>query len=107
PSERAEVLLRVADEIEKRAEEMALTNTRENGSPIAETRGAAANAAGIFRHFAGLAAWLEDTDVRPFPAGGAETVVRRDPVGPCVLIAPWNFPINLMVVKMAPALLAG
>jgi aldehyde dehydrogenase (NAD+) len=107
PSERAEVLLRVATEIEKRAEEMALTNTRENGSPIAETRGAASNAAGIFRYFASLADWLETEDVRPFPAGGAESVVRRDPVGPSVLIAPWNFPINLMVIKMAPALLAG
>ena len=62
---------------------------------------------GILRHVAGLASWLEHEDVRPFPAGGAETVVRRDPVGPCVLIAPWNFPINLMVVKLAPALLAG
>ncbi|GAA3666782.1 aldehyde dehydrogenase family protein [Nocardioides ginsengisoli] len=107
PSERAEVLLRMADEVEKRAEALALTNTRENGSPIAETSGAAANAAGILRHVASLAAWLEAEDVRPFPAGGAETVVRRDPVGPCVLIAPWNFPINLMVIKLAPALLAG
>jgi aldehyde dehydrogenase (NAD+) len=107
PSERAEVLLRMADEVEKRAEPLAWTNTRENGSPIAETSGAAANAAGILRHVASLAAWLEAEDVRPFPAGGAETVVRRDPVGPCVLIAPWNFPINLMVIKLAPALLAG
>ncbi len=107
PGERAEVLLRVADAIEKRAEPMSLTNTCENGSPISETRGAAANAAGIFRYFAGLADWLSAEDVRPFPSGGAESVVRRDPVGPCVLIAPWNFPINLMVIKMAPALLAG
>ena len=107
PSARAEVLLRVADEIEKRAEAMSLTNTRENGSPIKETRGAAANAAGIFRYFAGLASWLEADDVRPFPAGSAESVVRRDPLGPCALIAPWNFPINLMVIKLAPALLAG
>lgn len=106
PSERAAVLLRVADEVEKRATEMAVTNTLENGSPIGETRGAAANAAGILRHVAGLARWLEE-DVRPFPAGGAESVVCKDPVGPCVLIAPWNFPINLMVVKLAPALLAG
>lgn len=107
PSERAALLLRVADEVEARAEGMAVTNTLENGSPIAETRGAAANAAGILRHVASLASWLEDDDVRPFPAGGAESVVRKDPVGPCVLIAPWNFPINLMVVKLAPALLAG
>ncbi|MBM7515604.1 aldehyde dehydrogenase [Nocardioides nitrophenolicus] len=107
PSERAEVLLRMADELEKRAEPLSWTNTRENGSPIAETSGAAANAAGILRQVASLASWLETEDVRPFPAGGAETVVRREPVGPCVLIAPWNFPINLMVIKLAPALLAG
>lgn len=107
PSQRAALLLRIADELESRADEMATTNTLENGSPVGETRGAAANAAGIFRHVAGLASWLEDDDVRPFPAGGAESVVRKDPLGPCVLIAPWNFPINLMVVKLAPALLAG
>lgn len=107
PSERAALLLRIADEIEARAEQLASVNTLENGSPISETRGAAANAAGILRHVAGLAPWLQDEDVRPFPAGGAESVVRKEPVGPCVLIAPWNFPINLMVVKLAPALLAG
>jgi aldehyde dehydrogenase (NAD+) len=106
-SQRAAVLLRIAEELEARAEEMAVTSTLENGSPVAETRGAAANAAGIFRHVAGLAPWLETDDVRPFPAGGAESLVRKDPIGPCALIAPWNFPINLMVVKLAPALLAG
>ncbi|MFQ6155346.1 aldehyde dehydrogenase family protein [Micrococcus luteus] len=108
PSERAAYLLRIADEIESRAEDLALTNTRENGSPITETRGAAANAAGIFRYFATLAEYLEREDVRPFPfAPGQESVVRRDPVGVCALIAPWNFPINLVVIKLAPALLAG
>ncbi|GAB91766.1 aldehyde dehydrogenase family protein [Gordonia rhizosphera] len=106
-AERAEYLVRMADEIERRATPLAITNTRENGSPISETAGAAANAAGILRHFAGLADWLDADDRREFPAGGAYTVVRREPVGPCVLIAPWNFPINLMVIKMAPALLAG
>ncbi|MCD1144626.1 aldehyde dehydrogenase family protein [Kocuria sp. LUK] len=107
PGERAQVLLRAAEEIEARREPMALTNTRENGTPLAETRGAAANAAGIFRYFAGLAPWLEAEDVRPFPNGAGETVVHKDPVGVCALIAPWNFPINLVVAKLAPALLAG
>ena len=106
-AERAAYLLRIAEEIESRAEPLALTNTRENGSPITETRGAAANAAGIFRYFASLASWLDSDDVRPFPAGGAESVVQRDPIGVCGLIAPWNFPINLVVIKLAPALLAG
>lgn len=113
PSERAEVLRRFADEVEARAERLSATNTRENGSPVAETSGAAANAAGILRYFANLAPHLEREDVRPFPGGGGpaggagESVVRRDPVGVCALIAPWNFPINLVVIKLAPALLAG
>ncbi|MGO1181530.1 MAG: aldehyde dehydrogenase family protein [Micrococcaceae bacterium] len=107
-AERAGYLLRIADEIEVRAEQLAQTNTRENGTPISETRGAAANAAGIFRHTAGLASWIDDDDVRPFPADPhAYSVVRKDPIGVCALIAPWNFPINLVVVKLAPALLAG
>lgn len=107
PSDRAAVLLRVADEIEKRATELSLTNTLENGSPVSETQGAAANAASIFRYFATLAPMLEQDDVRPFPHGLGESLVRRDPVGVCALIAPWNFPINLMAIKLAPALLAG
>lgn len=107
PTERAAILLRAADALETKAEQLSLTNTLENGSPVAETRGAAANAASILRYFAGLAPWLESQDVRPFPGGVGETVVRRDPIGPCVLIAPWNFPINLVAIKLAPALLAG
>lgn len=107
PSERAEVLLRFADEVEARATLISLTNTLENGSPVSETSGAAANAAGILRYFASLAPRLEAEDVRPFPYRSGATTVRRDPVGVCALIAPWNFPINLMVIKLAPALLAG
>ncbi|QDY88808.1 aldehyde dehydrogenase family protein [Arthrobacter sp. UKPF54-2] len=107
PSERAAYLLRIAEEVEKRAGELSLTNTRENGSPVAESGGAAANAAGIFRYFATLADYLEREDVRAFPKGGGESVVRREPIGVCALIAPWNFPINLVVIKLAPALLAG
>lgn len=107
PSERAAVMLRIAEEIEARATELSHTNTLENGSPVSETTGASINAAGIFRYFASLAPLLESEDIRPFPSGVGESLVRRDPVGVCGLIAPWNFPINLMVIKLAPALLAG
>lgn len=107
PADRAALLLRIADEVEKRATELSLTNTLENGSPVAETGGAAGNAASIFRYFATLAPLLEHDDLRSFPNGAGESLVRRDPVGVCALIAPWNFPINLMVIKLAPALLAG
>ncbi|MGP5025960.1 aldehyde dehydrogenase family protein [Glutamicibacter ardleyensis] len=107
PADRAALLLRIADEVEARATELSLTNTLENGSPVSETSGAAANAASIFRYFASLAPLLENEDLRPFPNGAGQSLVRRDPVGVCALIAPWNFPINLMVIKLAPALLAG
>ena len=107
PTARADALRRMADAIERRAEPLALTNTLENGSPIAETSGAAGNAASILRVFAGMAGFLEEPDIRPFPGGANETLVARDPIGVCALIAPWNFPINLVVIKLAPALLAG
>jgi len=107
-AERAEVLLRMADLVEQDSREMAWTISRENGSPLAETTGAAVNAASILRYFATLAPLLDREDVRPFPLlAGRESLVRRDPVGVCVLIAPWNFPVNLVVTKLAPALLAG
>src|SRR5690625_563029 len=107
PSDRAEMMLRIADEIEKRATELSLTNTLENGSPVAETSGAAANAASIFRYFATLAPELEADDIRPFPNGQGESLVRKDPIGVCALIAPWHLTINIMITNMAPEPLAG
>ncbi len=107
PEARAEAVRRMADAVERRASDLSITNTLENGSPVAETAGAAANAAGILRTFADLAGWLSEPDVRPFRSGTDVTVVAKDPVGVCALIAPWNFPINLVVIKLAPALIAG
>jgi aldehyde dehydrogenase (NAD+) len=108
PTERAARMLAWADAIERRSAPLATTNTLENGSPIAETSKQASNAAGIVRYFAGLARDLERDDIRVAPLDPLqETTVRRDPVGVCALIAPWNFPINLVVIKLAPALIAG
>ena len=108
PTDRARLMLAMADAIERRAELLSTTSTLENGSPVAETAGVAANAAGILRYFASLAPELERPDLRISPVDPTvETSVHRDPVGVCVLIAPWNFPINLVLIKLAPALLAG
>lgn len=107
-AERARRMLAMADAVERRADALATTNSLENGSPVAETSRAAANAAGIIRYFASLAGWLEQDDVRVAPLDATlETSVHRDPIGVCALIAPWNFPINLVVIKLAPALVAG
>lgn len=107
PAARAAALVRMAEAVERRADVLGLTNTLENGTPVSESSGAAANAASILRVFASLVDHLERPDVRPFPDGDRETLVARDPIGVCALIAPWNFPINLVVIKLAPALLAG
>ena len=108
PSDRARRMEAMADAVERRAGDLAITNSLENGSPIAETSRAAANAAGILRYFASLAGRLAEGDVRVAPLdAGLETSVHRDPIGVCALIAPWNFPINLVVIKLAPALVAG
>jgi len=108
PSDRARLMLAMADGIERRASQLRTASTLENGSPVAETGGVAANAAGILRYFASLAPELERRDIRVSPADPTlETSVHLDPIGVCVLIAPWNFPINLVLIKLAPALLAG
>ena len=107
PHDRAKILLSLADELAARAGEMSAVITSENGSPVAETGRAAVHAASILRYTATMAGDLDAEDVRPFPAGGAETVVRREPAGVAALIAPWNFPLTLIMVKLAPALLAG
>ena len=108
PADRARCMLDMADAVERRAELLALTTTLENGSPVAETAASAANAAGILRYFASLADELERLDLRVSPNDPTiETSVHHDPVGVCALIAPWNFPINLVLIKLAPALLAG
>ncbi|MCA0216432.1 MAG: aldehyde dehydrogenase family protein [Actinobacteria bacterium] len=105
---RAEVVLRFADELAARGEGMARVITAENGSPIAETSAAASHSAGILRYFATLADLVDAVDARPFPnAPGSYTEVSREAVGVCALIAPWNFPLGLVMVKLAPALLAG
>lgn len=107
PSERAVTMRRAADLLEASSDRLARTISVENGTPLQESTGASANAASILRYFASLADYLERGDVRLTPTGSHETLVRRDPIGVCALIAPWNFPINLVMGKLAAALIAG
>lgn len=105
---RAALMERFAVELERRGEELAQVVTSENGTPITETRQAAGHAAGLLRYFASLADYVDQEDLRPFPGRpGQATRVVREPQGVCVLIAPWNFPVALVMVKLAPALIAG
>ena len=104
--ERAAILRAFADELQRCGESLSVVLTRENGSPVAETSGMGAHAAAQLRYFAGLAAAVED-EVRPFPNGPMESIVRKLPAGVAGLITPWNYPLALVMTKLAPALMAG
>lgn len=105
---RAEYMRRLADEFEARSEQLAQIITSENGTPISESRNAGGHGAGLLRYYAGLADYVESSDKRAYPdRAGAYTEVKRHPRGVCVLIAPWNFPVALVMIKLAPALIAG
>lgn len=105
---RAEAMRRLADEFEVRSEQLAQIITSENGTPITESRGAGGHGAGLLRYYASLADYVDRPDLRAYPdRDGAYTEVKRHPRGVCVLIAPWNFPVALVMIKLAPALIAG
>jgi len=107
PHERANYLCRLAEEIEVRADEIAQTITKENGTPIAESSAAPGHSAEHLRLTARLADNLSENDWRTNPMGSGATQVKRVPLGVAGLITPWNFPLGLIIIKLGPALLAG
>ncbi|WP_022879444.1 aldehyde dehydrogenase family protein [Microbacterium sp. B19] len=107
PAERAALVVRLADELERRADQLARVIMRENGTPISEARHAPVQAAAHLRLVAGLADEAFADDVRLNPLSPGRSRVLRTPLGVAGLITPWNYPLSLIVVKLAPALVAG
>jgi aldehyde dehydrogenase (NAD+) len=108
PSDRAEILLRFAAELEKNATDRAALTSMQNGMPIMIAAPAeGAGPVGLLRYYAALAAATPLEERRPRLDGRGETVVRRAPVGVVAAIVPWNFPQALTMFKLAPALAAG
>jgi len=106
PRERAEILRRSFELIMARQEDLALLMTLEMGKPIAEARGEVAYAAEFFRWFSEEAARI-DGGYAVAPNGQGRFVVMRQPVGPSLLITPWNFPMAMGTRKIGPAVAAG
>lgn len=106
PRARADLLMRAHHALLDDAERLALIMTLEMGKPLAEARGEIAYAAEFFRWFAEEAVRL-DGGYLPAPTGGARFLVTKQPVGPALLITPWNFPMAMGARKIAPALAAG
>ena len=104
---RCALVVRLAEEIEARARAYAELITTENGTPIAESSHAPAQAAAHLRHTAKIAPAVVAAEVRANPMGPGDTLVERRPLGVAGLITPWNYPLSLIVVKLGPALVAG
>ncbi len=105
--ERAQHLLKVADLVKKSATSLAELEARDAGHTIRMARGADIGmVVSTFRTFAELAA--REDDERPLPRNpGSMNYLKREPIGVCVGITPWNFPIQMAAWKIAPAIAAG
>lgn len=105
--QRARVLFRVADLIERDKEQLARTETLNTGKTVVESRVDMDDVAAVFRYFAGLADKDAGEVVATADPAATRSVVRREPVGVCGQISPWNYPLLQASWKLAPALAAG
>ena len=106
PRERSAVLRRAYDLMVARAEELAVLMTLEMGKPLADSRGEVAYAADFLLWYSEEAVRAGGRTTRS-PNGAFDVLTLAQPVGPCVLITPWNFPAAMVTRKLAPALAAG
>lgn len=104
--ERAEKLFALANLVEKHAEEFARLDTENNGKPLREARYDAADAAGCFRYYAGLASKPQGQTYSVSDPNMVCLTVR-EPIGVCAQIIPWNYPLLMAAWKLAPGLAAG
>ena len=105
--ERAALLDRVADLLDRDLEELATEETRNTGKAMRESRWDIADVEKVFRYYAELVD--KETDSRSVDVGNPDAISRivHEPVGVCALIAPWNYPLLQLSWKVAPALAAG
>jgi len=107
PSERSRALLRIADAVEARAEELITAESRNTGKPLALTRSEEIPPmVDQIRFFAGAARILEGRSAGEYMTDHT-SMIRREPVGVCAQVAPWNYPMMMAVWKFAPAIAAG
>ncbi|MEX1079832.1 MAG: NAD-dependent succinate-semialdehyde dehydrogenase [Homoserinimonas sp.] len=106
PRERAEILRRAFELTIERTEEIALVMTLEMGKPLAESRAEVVYGAEFLRWFSEEAARISGRYATA-PDGKNRLMVIKRPVGPCLFITPWNFPLAMAARKVAPAIAAG
>ena len=106
PRERAEVLRETFSLVTKRKDDFARLMTLEMGKPLAESYGEVSYGAEFLRWFSEEAVRIRG-DYGLLPEGKVRQLVTKRPIGPCLFITPWNFPLAMATRKVAPALAAG
>ena len=107
PADRQKALLKLADGIESRAEEFVKTESENTGKPLGLTMSEEMPMVlDQIRFFAGAARVLEGKSAGEYMSGYT-SFIRREPVGVCAQVAPWNYPLLMAIWKLAPALAAG
>jgi succinate-semialdehyde dehydrogenase / glutarate-semialdehyde dehydrogenase len=106
PRERGEILRRAFEAIVDQADDLALLMTMEMGKPLKESKAEISYGAEFFRWFAEQAVRI-DGRYAVAPNGQGRLLTMKQPVGPCLLITPWNFPLAMGTRKIGPAIAAG
>ena len=106
PRERGEILRRAYEAVMADLEDLALLITLEMGKPLNEARAEVNYAADFFHWFAGEATRI-DGRWSMAEKGGSRVLVSKGPVGPCLFITPWNFPLAMGTRKIGPAIASG
>lgn len=106
PRERAEVLRETFSLVTKRKDDFARLMTLEMGKPLVESYGEVSYGAEFLRWFSEEAVRIRG-DYGLLPEGKVRQLVTKRPIGPCLFITPWNFPLAMATRKVAPALAAG
>ncbi len=102
---RQQLLRRVAEGLRRQAVDLAALQAAESGLPVATAKKQVAAAAGWFDYYADFLSTVQDRSYAQL--GDATTLVIREPIGVCALFSPWNVPVGLSAIKLAPCLAAG
>jgi succinate-semialdehyde dehydrogenase / glutarate-semialdehyde dehydrogenase len=106
PRDRGEILRRAFEAVSERADEFAALMSLEMGKTVAEAKGEVAYGAEFFRWYAEEAVRIHGRWMQA-PAGGSRLLTIKKPVGPCLFVTPWNFPLAMGTRKIGPAVAAG
>jgi 1-pyrroline dehydrogenase len=106
PQDRSLLLLKIADALEAKGEELGKLESKNAGKPVGAAIDEMAVCADLFRFFAGAGRVMDGLAANEFAAGHT-SIIRRDPIGVVASIAPWNYPLYMATWKLGPALATG